>query len=53
MSYVAADFRLICAWCNIEMRAPQSPESHDVPESHGVCRCCAVQMGLPEHLIVY
>ena len=55
MSYVAADFRLICAWCNTEMKAPQSQQEQadEVPESHGVCRSCAIQMGLPEDRIVY
>jgi hypothetical protein len=53
MSYVASDFRLICAWCNTEMKAPQSEQADEVPESHGVCRSCAVQMGLPEDRIVH
>lgn len=55
MNYVAANFRMICAWCNTEMKAPEAkPEEHqDVPESHGVCRSCAVQMGLPEDRIVH
>jgi len=55
MSYVAADFRLICAWCNTEMKAPQSQQEQadEVPESHGVCRSCAIQMGLPEDRIVF
>ena len=54
MNYVAGDFRLICAWCNTEMKAPQSQESEqaEVPESHGVCRSCAIQMGLPEERLV-
>lgn len=53
MSYDALDFRLICAWCNQEMRAPRSAEAKEVPESHGVCRDCAVSMGLPEDRVVH
>lgn len=54
MSYVTGDFRLICAWCNTVMRAPQNEElSEEVPESHGICRCCATQLGLPEDRIVH
>ncbi len=52
MNYVTGDFRLICAWCNTEMRAPQTQEHDEVPESHGICRCCATQLGLPEDRIV-
>ena len=56
MNYVAGDFRMICAWCNTEMKAPQSEQEQqkdEVPESHGVCRSCAVEMGLPEDRIVH
>lgn len=53
MTYIAADFRLICAWCNTIMRSPERHCHDDVPESHGVCSCCAVKMGMPEHLLHY
>lgn len=54
MNYVTADLRLICAWCNTLMRAPQNEDSmEEVPESHGICRCCAVKLGLPEDRIVH
>jgi hypothetical protein len=51
MSYTAADFRLICAWCNTIIRDAQSASYEEVPESHGVCHCCAVKMGMPAELL--
>ena len=30
MNYVTGDFRLLCAWCNIEMRAPKNEEKLEV-----------------------
>ena len=45
------NFRVICAWCKAQIRAPKMGV-HEAPESHGVCRQCAIQMGLPPHLIV-
>lgn len=54
MGYVTAELRLICAWCNTEMRAPQAEQQEaEVPESHGVCRSCAISLGLPEDRIVH
>ena len=54
MNYVTGDLRLLCAWCNTEMRAPEcEPKEDEVPESHGICRSCAIQLGLPEDRIVH
>ena len=53
MSYSASDFRMICAWCDTEIRGPEKETQDEVPESHGVCRCCAVKMGMPEDRLVY
>lgn len=52
-NWTAADFRLICAWCNTEIRGPERITDEEVPESHGVCHCCAVSMGMPEELLVH
>lgn len=53
MTYINADFRLICAWCNTVMRSPERMCHDEVPESHGVCSCCATAMGMPAHLLHY
>lgn len=45
------DFRLVCAWCDTEMRAPRR-RSENPPESHGLCVDCAVRMGAPAHLVM-
>ncbi len=50
-TYTADDFRILCAWCQSEIRAPRRLSLEAPPESHGVCRCCAINMGLPPHLI--
>ncbi len=53
MNFIAADFRMICAWCNTTIRGPERHIHDEVPESHGVCNCCAVKMGMPEELCVH
>ncbi len=53
MNYTVADMRLICAWCNTIMRSPERFCHDEVPESHGVCQCCAVKMGMPPELLHY
>jgi hypothetical protein len=50
-SFAKEDFRIICAWCNSEIRAPREASLEgDAPESHGVCRPCAINMGMPPEL---
>lgn len=50
-SYRYEEFRVICAWCQGLIRAPRmSTAGREVPESHGVCKSCAVQMGAPPEL---
>ena len=51
MKFKLEDFRVLCAWCNTVIRAPLRATCDEVPESHGVCRQCALNMGLPPHLI--
>ena len=46
--YNLADFRVLCAWCGCEIRAPKNPSLQPAPESHGVCVSCAVKLGMPE-----
>lgn len=50
-TYIADQFRIICAWCTSEIRAPRTFTHEAPPESHGVCRACAINMGLPAHLL--
>ncbi len=40
-------FRVLCAWCNFELRAPLLPASQGAPESHGICVPCALKLGMP------
>ena len=40
-------FRVLCAWCNVELRAPLKRTRKPAPESHGICVQCAVKMGMP------
>lgn len=40
-------FRVLCAWCNFELRAPLLRTSKPAPESHGICESCAVNLGMP------
>ena len=42
-------FRVLCAWCNVELRAPLKVASpcQPAPESHGICVQCALKMGMP------
>lgn len=49
-SYAKEEFRIICAWCNTEIRAPRLVGLEKAPESHGVCRSCAIGMGAPPEL---
>ena len=49
-SYGPDDFRVLCAWCQKEIRAPRSGAPVPAPESHGICVACAVALGMPaEH----
>ncbi len=44
-------FRVLCAWCSTELRAPRIRLPHlPVPESHGICVACAVRLGMPPEL---
>ena len=52
-SFAKEDFRIICAWCNSEIRAPRQVSLEQAPESHGVCRSCAIDMGAPPELFEY
>ena len=52
-SYAKEDFRVICAWCTAEIRAPQRQLLEKAPESHGVCRSCAIGLGAPPELLGY
>ncbi|MCA9793198.1 MAG: hypothetical protein KC910_15420 [Candidatus Eremiobacteraeota bacterium] len=48
--YRLEEFRVICAWCHSIIQSPKCARG-EVPESHGVCRGCAIKMGLPAHLL--
>jgi hypothetical protein len=50
-SYAKEDFRIICAWCSMEIRAPRRQLQEKAPESHGVCRSCAIGLGAPPELL--
>jgi hypothetical protein len=45
--FAREQFRIICAWCQAEMRAPQAHNTEKAPESHGICKSCALQLGMP------
>lgn len=49
-SYALEEFRIVCAWCQSEIRAPRRQSHEQAPESHGVCRPCAIGMGAPPEL---
>lgn len=49
-SFAKEDFRVICAWCTSEISAPRRLTLEKAPESHGVCRACAIGMGAPPEL---
>jgi len=40
-------FRVLCAWCNYEIKAPKAFCDTPPPESHGICVACAVNLGMP------
>lgn len=46
-SWTPEHFRVLCAWCNFELRAPLLRTSRPAPESHGICEACAVNLGMP------
>jgi len=52
-SFAKEDFRIICAWCTIEIRAPRRQLLEKAPESHGVCRSCAIGLGALPELLCY
>jgi hypothetical protein len=45
--WLPEEFRVSCAWCGVEMQAPKVLREGPAPESHGICSCCAVRMGMP------
>jgi hypothetical protein len=46
-SYKPDDFRVLCAWCQHEIRAPRAGAPVPAPESHGICVACALSLGMP------